>query len=101
MRAQVDSPGLDLGDMRVDLRCGRAGMPHEVLHHTKVSAALQHMCREGVSQRVRMNTSRKPGLNAVSAHLLLDAALAQTSTKPVQKQSDAALTAGQLRPCLP
>ena len=83
MRRHIDLLRLSVGYVRVYLRGRGAGMPHQFLYHSQVSATLQHVRGIRVPQRVRMHAGGKSRFDTVTSHLLLYAALTQSPTESV------------------
>ncbi len=54
MRRQIDLGQLRAIDMRVDLRGRNIGMSQNLLQHTQVCTAREHMGGKGVAQRMGM-----------------------------------------------
>ena len=59
-------------DVRVDLRGGYAGMTQQLLNQAQIRSVVQQVCRKGVTQHVRMNTSGNARFTGTLIQQILD-----------------------------
>ena len=65
MKPSVFFSDMTVAYVRVDLRCGNAGVPQQFLDHAKVGAAFKHVSSEAVSQPMRRQIGNSPGTRAL------------------------------------
>ena len=87
MGLQVNLAGLFRGDVCIDLRRGRAGVTHQVLHHPEIRSTIKQVRCEAVAECMSVEIRVEPSLQRIAFYQTLHASGAQASAISVQEQS--------------
>lgn len=87
VRLQIPAAHLAPSHMGIDLSAGKAGMPEELLHHSEIGAAIEHMGGKCVAKHVRMDPIAQASLRRIRLQEILDPAFGDPPAVSVQKQS--------------